>query len=518
LLTYNFVTAHLSFGRFELRPASRQLLADAQEVELGARAFDVLHALIQRRERIVTKQELLDLAWPGLVVEENNLQVQISTLRKILGQNAIVTVQGRGYQFTLEVAPVVAPPSQDSTSAATSVAVARLVAPENDPEATRSAAALTRNLVTRLGRVRGYTGQMRVLTFERDPVDDVTALGEQGRELHARYVVAGNVLRSALGYAISVQLIDATSDAQIWAYQDTLQVADIAVESSVRFENVTRRVRTAIVNAEMQRVLGQPTPVLSVEELALRALATYKKEGTLRSALEAHHLLDKALELDPDLVSALLTRVLMMDQEYGLDAKVDRSRARREIDNDTARAIKLDPANETAWGWRAIAQLYLGRWDAAAEAIDRAIELDPDNPWVLGYRALILNVTGHPADALVTIDRVRAEMDPIDAAYVALVKCQSYLLLGQFENAAAMGERSAIFARSWNVHELLVAAYANQGDWNKANAAKAELLRFAPDFTVAQARGYREPSHPEFARLAEKYIYDGLRKAWIPEQ
>ena len=67
---------------------------------LGQRAFDVLHALIERRERLVAKNELLDLVWPGVVVEENNLQVQISSLRKLLGPEAIATVPGRGYRFT----------------------------------------------------------------------------------------------------------------------------------------------------------------------------------------------------------------------------------------------------------------------------------------------------------------------------------------------------------------------------------------------------------------------------------
>ena len=89
------------FGRFELRPATRQLLADGGEVTLGNRAFDVLVALVERRERMVTKDELLEIAWPGVVVEENNLQVQISALRKVLGQQAIVTVPARGYRFAL---------------------------------------------------------------------------------------------------------------------------------------------------------------------------------------------------------------------------------------------------------------------------------------------------------------------------------------------------------------------------------------------------------------------------------
>ena len=113
--------ANYRFGRFELQPATRQLLADGQPVVLGARTFDVLHALIEHRERLVAKDELLDVAWPGGVVEEINLQVQVSSLRKILGRDAIVTVPGRGYQFALETTHAVAGPSQPNESPPTSL-------------------------------------------------------------------------------------------------------------------------------------------------------------------------------------------------------------------------------------------------------------------------------------------------------------------------------------------------------------------------------------------------------------
>ncbi len=97
------------FGRFELQPEERRLLADGQPVALGARAFDLLAALVERAGRLVGKNELLTLVWPGLVVEENNLQVQVSTLRKLLGQDALATIPGRGYRFTLPVEHAEAP-------------------------------------------------------------------------------------------------------------------------------------------------------------------------------------------------------------------------------------------------------------------------------------------------------------------------------------------------------------------------------------------------------------------------
>jgi len=89
-----------AFDRFVVQFDSRQLLAEGKPVKVGGRAFDLLAALIGRRERTVSKDELLDVVWPGLIVEENTLQVHISALRKLLGSQSIATIPGRGYRFT----------------------------------------------------------------------------------------------------------------------------------------------------------------------------------------------------------------------------------------------------------------------------------------------------------------------------------------------------------------------------------------------------------------------------------
>ncbi|MEJ6001693.1 response regulator [Paucibacter soli] len=98
-------SASLVFGHIELRLAERLLLVEGQPVALGSRGFDLLKALVSKRDRVVGKGELLDEVWPGLVVEENNLQVQISGLRRVLGAGAIATVAGLGYRFTLAPGP-----------------------------------------------------------------------------------------------------------------------------------------------------------------------------------------------------------------------------------------------------------------------------------------------------------------------------------------------------------------------------------------------------------------------------
>ena len=89
------------FGEFELRPSERALTCGGRSVALGARAYDLLHYLIDHRERVVSKEELLDHVWPGVAVEEANLAVHVSALRKALGAQALSTVTGRGYRFVL---------------------------------------------------------------------------------------------------------------------------------------------------------------------------------------------------------------------------------------------------------------------------------------------------------------------------------------------------------------------------------------------------------------------------------
>ena len=98
-MTTPAAAAPLRFGRFELQRHERRLLADDRPVEIGGRALDLLLALVERPGELVSKRTLIDLVWPGLVVEENNLAAQVSTLRKILGGDVLATVPGRGYRF-----------------------------------------------------------------------------------------------------------------------------------------------------------------------------------------------------------------------------------------------------------------------------------------------------------------------------------------------------------------------------------------------------------------------------------
>src|SRR3989441_10359726 len=117
----------IEFGRFTVISQRRELLADGRPIELGGRAFDTLMVLIDARGTVLGKVELMNRVWPDRVVEENNLQAQISMLRKAFGsdRDLIRTVAGRGYQFVGEM----------RSAAATTAAAATPSRPTNLSEA-----------------------------------------------------------------------------------------------------------------------------------------------------------------------------------------------------------------------------------------------------------------------------------------------------------------------------------------------------------------------------------------------
>jgi len=90
----------MHFDGFVVLPGERRLIVNGESAKIGSRAFDLLLTLIASRDRVVSKEELLERVWTGLVVEENNLSVHVSQIRKYCGPRALSTIPGRGYQFT----------------------------------------------------------------------------------------------------------------------------------------------------------------------------------------------------------------------------------------------------------------------------------------------------------------------------------------------------------------------------------------------------------------------------------
>ena len=254
-------------GRLTLQPAQRRLIVDGEPVKIGARAFDLLAALIERRERVVTKDELLELVWPGVIVEEANLHVQISGLRKLVGPGAIATVPGRGYQFVEPdtAKPAAAPLAAQATrrplkvdwrwSAAAAVLVALALAGwfafsrasthanapvfaampfaavGDDALAAQLAAGVTAGIATDLGRISGLRviANLKTSAYARTRAAYARTQADArqiARDLKADYVLTGAAQRDGDKVEIGATLTDGATGEILWANRLRAAVSD----------------------------------------------------------------------------------------------------------------------------------------------------------------------------------------------------------------------------------------------------------------------------------------------------
>ncbi len=197
-------TNDISFERCVIRPSQRDVLIGGKPAKLGARAFDLLLTLVEHRERVVSKNELLDLVWPGMIVEENNLQVHISALRKLLGPQVIATIPGRGYRFTA-VLEGVATNAESATASATTedVAISAPAAPAASAAPTEKGN-LPSTVPTLFGRDGDIAAVTKLVTIHRL----VTIVGAGGLGKTRLAQAAAHTLRDAHTYGDGVWLVE----------------------------------------------------------------------------------------------------------------------------------------------------------------------------------------------------------------------------------------------------------------------------------------------------------------------
>ena len=368
--------APYQFDRFEIQSAARVLLEAGSIVNLGARAFDLLVCLVERRDRVVGKDELIELIWPGLVVTDNNLNVQIAGLRKVLGAQSVQTVPGRGYRFTLDArelpaAPAtrlgvadVAHPAQGverrvpkidlSLSDAPSIAVLPFLNLGNDPQQDYFADGITEDITTELSRFKALFVISRNSSFSyKGRAVDVRAVS---RELGVRYVVEGSVRRADPRVRVTAQLIDAATGNHLWAekYDGVLEdIFDLQ-------EEVTRSIVGAIapqIHAAEQSMARRKRPGnLSAHDLAMRANANSihalrRNDHTLwqQALAEAR----QALAMDPQSVLAL-TVIAELLARYVAGPQFEEQDVRglwKEAVAAAGLAIDLDPVASPAYRW-----------------------------------------------------------------------------------------------------------------------------------------------------------------------
>lgn len=242
------VADQVRFGPFLLDLARKELTRGGAPVQLGSRSLDILCALAAAKGELVTKDRLMAVVWAGSIVEENAIQVHVSSLRRVIddarnGTSHVVTVPGRGYRFLPAIRPTAAGTGGGEAPALPdkpSIAVLPFSNLSGEPEQEYFAEGIAEDIITALARARWFfvIARNSSFTFKADAV----RAEQVARELGVRYVLKGSVRRSGDRIRIAAQLIDAQAGIHVWGERYDRNLQDLfAVQ-----DDITERVAGAI--------------------------------------------------------------------------------------------------------------------------------------------------------------------------------------------------------------------------------------------------------------------------------
>lgn len=457
------------FGSYRLKRAERLLIGPEGPVELSARSFDILDTLLSKPNEVVGKGDLFDTVWPGLVVEENTLQVHISALRKALPPGMIMTVHGRGYKYAGPKPFAAAAESQEKRRP--SIAVLPFDNMSGDPEQDYFSDGITEDIIAELSKFKDFLVIARNSSFQfRGKAND---LAEVAKKLGVQYVVEGSVRKIANRIRVSAQLIDASSTAHVWAEHYDRELDDIfAIQDEITqmiSARLARQARTAIAS----RSRGRPTGNMSAYESYLRALQLAREYDTV---IQAEPYLQRAIELDPEFAGARAVLSFVESIKFywsydpgHLDSGLRMAKA----------ALQLDP--EEAYGHLAsgFALMYMRRFREAETSLDRAVALNPNDPFILSIRALLLNYVGRFDAALAEMVQAQRR-DPFAVGWFEDFLGIILTGAGRYREALASYAKMAAVP-PWSFVCLTV-CHAELGETRQAEAALARLKSFYPQF------------------------------------
>ena len=508
------------FGRFVIQPERRQLLVDGQPAKIGARAFDILMALVERRHRIATKDELIDLVWLGSAIEESNLAVHIAALRKLLGAGAIVTIPGRGYQFAVpfdddKIATKI-PMSEGREPPRLSIVVLPFANMGGGAEQEHFVDGVTESLTTDLSRIRGsfVIGRNTAFSYKGNAVD----LKQIGRELNVRYVLEGSVQRGGSRMRVNVQLIDAKSGKHLWAERFDKPLADLFDMQDEIVARLADALNPQLVAAEARRAEGTPSPELM--DLYFQGLALLNRGLTPNSAPRARSFFDRALSADPDNVDALYGSG-RVDLAEGVSNFVTDPRAAFEAaEGKFCKALSSVPDHAQVHLLLGYVKILTNRVTEGIAGCEHALLLDrnlANTHACIGlgkvYVGRAEETEAHIVEAL--------RLSPRDTRASGAMHIAGYAKnhLGQWEQAVAWFRR-AIEAHRDHPHTnfQLGIALAQLGRLDEARSAVKTGLALNPSFTISRARTTWTAVNDDPTYLAQfETILEGMRIAGIPE-
>jgi TolB-like protein len=524
------------FGEYGLDTDRRELKRGPELVSMGPQGFDLLNYLISNRERVVSKDNLIEVVWQGRSISDSTLASQINAVRRSIGdsgedQKLIRTITRKGFRFVGHVreersstATVVAKhgvildrvegdvepalPVPDKPS----IAVLPFENLSADPHQDYFADGVVEDIITALSQLPGLFVIARNSTFTyKGRAADVKQVG---RELGVRYVLEGSLRKAADRVRITTQLIEAATRAHLWAerFEGTIdRVFDLQDQVAAR---VAGAIAPKLEQAEIQRAKHKSTESLDAYDCYLRGMSRFHQRSRQATG-DALQLFYRATELDGEFAAA-----------YGMAAwcyvwrayngwMEDRVKERFEGARLARRAIELgkDDAIALSRGGYGLCVIS-GEFDSGLVFVDRALQLSPNlaTAWMLsglarGFAGATDIAIAHLANAM--------RLSPLDPGLYHMQTGTGFahFLAGRLDEACQWAERALREEPNWvTASAVTAAAHALAGRSEEAQRAMAHLRANNPELRVSTftSRLIRRPEHLTLWQ-------EGLRKAGLPE-
>jgi adenylate cyclase len=514
------------FEDYAFDPDRRELYRGAEVVPIAPQVFDLLDYLIRNRERVVSKDDLINAVWNGRSVSDAALTTRLNVARTTIGdsgeeQRLIKTLPRKGLRFVGTVVEVherectavpdnaVEPPNSALTLPdKPSIAVLPFQNMSGDPNQDYFADGIVDEITTALSRFKSLfvIARNSSFTYKGKAVD----IKQIGRELGVRYVLEGSVRKVAGKVRIIGQLIDAGTGVHLWADRFEGDLGDVFTLQDRMTESVVSAIEPKVFQTEIDLATHR-TNNANAYDLCLRA-TPHLHSFTRGGSAEALRLVSRALESDPRYAFAATLagscHLQNVTQGWAADPKSEFAEGLRLLQL----ALSIDGNDHLALSMLGYAAGWSGDFDTAIEMVDRAVASNPNAAFAWGLRGWAYRVAGKPEEAIRSFERA-VRLSPFDPLlFVRLTGMGvAFVGLGRFDDAVAAAKKALSQNRTFAAaYRCLTTALAHLGREAEAREAAARLLELEPDFRISEwvARSGR--------RHDDQMFIDGLRKAGLP--
>ncbi|SDS86095.1 winged helix-turn-helix domain-containing tetratricopeptide repeat protein [Bradyrhizobium canariense] len=490
------------FDDHTLDTERRELLRGGHHVALQPQVFDLLVHLVQNRDRVVSKEDLIALVWGGRIVSDSTLTSRINAVRTAVGDNGrdqklIRTISRKGLRFVGEVKaqpgglqPPGAPPEINAQPRRAlvvpdrpAIAVLAFDNMSGDSAQDYFSDGISEDIITALSKVRWFFVIARNSSFiyKGRPVH----LNQVAEELGVRYVVEGSVRRGGDRVRITAQLNDVATGSHVWAEHYDRDLTDVFAVQDEITDAIVAAIEPQIYAAENFRARRKPPNSLDAWDLVMRALSHYWRV-TRQDHVAAQELLQRAIAIDPNYGQA--HSVLATSHMFGVHLGwADIVKAAPLAERAALAAIQAD--NEDPWAHTALGSVCFStrRLDDSLAEFECALQLNPNFSLAQGYYALALSYSGRWRDSYEAAQgAIRlSPRDPSLAIYYGIAAYAQFV--GRNYPEAIALAREAIRQRGdlTGAYRVLTVAAGMAGQTEVSAAALKELRRTQPNISLA---------------------------------